>query len=112
MAYRVALIGTSFGRAVQAPAFQRHSQFDLVAIAGTDAVKTRRVAAELGIPQGFDDWRTMLDTVRADLVSVATPVDLHHPMTMAALDRGAHVLCEKPTALHRFQAAEMRDRAA
>jgi 5-methyltetrahydropteroyltriglutamate--homocysteine methyltransferase len=32
-------------------------------------------------------------------------------MMMAALERGAHVLSEKPTALHRFQAAEMRDAA-
>ncbi len=44
-------------------------------------------------------------------MSVATPVDLHHPMILAALDHGSHVLCEKPTALTRLQAAEMRDRA-
>ena len=50
--------------------------------------------------------------MRPDLVSMVTPVDLHHPMMLAALEGGAHVLCEKPTALHRFQAAEMRDRAA
>ena len=54
----------------------------------------------------------MLDEVRPDLVSIATPVYLHHPMMLAALERGAHVLCEKPTALHRFQAAEMHDAAA
>lgn len=109
--YRVAIIGTGFGRTVQAVAFQRHEGFELAAIAGSREARTREIAGPLGI-EGFGDWRRMLDEVRPDLVSVAAPPDLHHPMMMAALERGGHVLCEKPTALHRFQAAEMRDAAA
>ncbi len=109
---RVALIGTGFGRAVQAPGFQRHPSFELVAIAGRDEGRTRQVADALGVRAAFGDWRRMLAEVAPDLVSIATPVDLHHPMMLAALERGAHVLCEKPTALDRFQAAEMRDAAA
>jgi predicted dehydrogenase len=110
--FRVAILGTGFGRLVQAVGFQRHPEFELVAIAGSDADKTRRIAGELGIPESSGDWRELLDRVRPDLVSIVTPVDLHHPMMLAALAGGAHVLCEKPTALHRFQAAEMRDLAA
>jgi len=109
--YRVAIFGTSFGCQVQAAGFQRHPGFELVAIAGTDAGKTQRIAAELGVPGAHADWHRLLDEARPDLVSIATPVDLHHPMMLAALERGAHVLCEKPTALTRAQAAEMRDRA-
>ena len=110
--FRVAILGTGFGRLVQAVGFQRHPDFELVAIAGSDAEKTRRIAGELGIAESSGDWRDLLDRVRPDLVSIVTPVDLHHPMMLAALAGGAHVLCEKPTALHRFQAAEMRDLAA
>jgi predicted dehydrogenase len=110
--FRVAILGTSFGRAVQAAGFQRHPGFDLVAIAGADAAKTARIAAELGVPGGYSDWRRLLDEAKPDLVAIATPVDLHHPMMLAALEHGCHVLCEKPTALSRAQAAEMRDRAA
>ncbi len=109
---RLALIGTGFARSVQAVAFARHPGFEPVAIAGADEAKARRVAAELGIPAGFGDWRRMLDEARPDVVSVVTPPDLHRPMVLAAVARGCHVLCEKPTALHRFQAAEMRDAAA
>jgi len=108
---RVAIIGTSFGRTVQAVGFQRHRGYELVAIAGSHEERTRGIATELSIPAAYGDWRRMLEAERPELVTVATPVDLHHPMTLAALDQGAHVLCEKPTALHRFQAAEMRDRA-
>lgn len=46
-----------------------------------------------------------------DAIVIATPDDLHHPMTLAALDAGLHVLCEKPLALTAEQAREMRDRA-
>lgn len=109
--FRVAIIGTGFGRNVQAPAFGRHPGFEVVAIAGADEAKTRRIAGELGIAAGFGDWRRMLDEVRPDLVSIAAPPHLHHPMLLESVERGCHVLCEKPTALHRFQAAEMREAA-
>ena len=109
--YRVALFGTSFARLVQAPGFQRHPGFDLVAIAGSQPEKTLRVAGELGIASAYSDWRELLEREKPDLVSIVTPVDLHHPMMLAAIAAGAHVHCEKPTALHRWQAFEMRDAA-
>jgi predicted dehydrogenase len=108
---KTVILGTGFGRLVQAVSFQRHGGFELAGIAGRQLDKTRRIAAELGIPNASDDWRALIAGVRPDLVSVVTPASLHHSMMLAALEAGAHVLCEKPTALHRHQAAEMRDRA-
>jgi predicted dehydrogenase len=83
----------------------------VVGIAGSTAERARTVAEASGIPDSDGDWRRLLARIQPDVVSVVTPADLHHPMTMEALGLGSHVLCEKPTALHRFQAAEMRDRA-
>ena len=111
MKRRVLILGTSFGGRVQAPAFSRHPGFEVVGMAGTDAARTKSIADELGVPRASADWRALLAELRPDLVSIATPVDLHHPMMLAALEAGAHVLCEKPTALHVHQAVEMRDRA-
>ncbi len=108
---RVAILGTSFGRLVQVPGFQRHPGFELVAIAGRDAAKTERIAQEQGIPKGYGDWRELLEREKPQLVSIVTPVDLHHDMMLAAIAAGAHVHCEKPTALHRWQAIAMRDAA-
>lgn len=109
---RVLLFGTSFGARVHAPGFLGDPGYELVGIAGADAAKARRVADELGIRSASGDWSALLRETAPELVSIAGPVDLHHPMMMAALDAGAHVLCEKPTALDRAQAAAMRDRAA
>jgi predicted dehydrogenase len=109
---RAAVIGASFARTVVAPGLMRHPGFEVLGIAGRSEASAQKAAAELGIPRGHGSWERMLDEVRPDLVTIVTPVDLHHPMMMAALERGSHVLCEKPTAMNRFQAAAMRDRAA
>jgi predicted dehydrogenase len=53
----------------------------------------------------------MLAKAPLDAVVIATPDDLHHPMTLVALDAHLHVLCEKPLALTALQAREMRDHA-
>ncbi|HTM58323.1 MAG TPA: Gfo/Idh/MocA family oxidoreductase [Candidatus Udaeobacter sp.] len=109
---RVVILGTGFGRTVQAPSFRRHPEFELVGISGASEEKTRRLAAELGIERWSADWRSLIADLRPDLVSVVTPVDLHYPMAIAALEGGSHLLSEKPTALNRHQAAAIRDRAA
>jgi predicted dehydrogenase len=109
--YRVAIFGTSFGRNVQVPGFRGHPGFEVVAIAGRDAAKTARIAAEMGIAGAYADWRELLELERPDLVSIATPVVHHHAMMLGAIAAGAHVHCEKPTAMERFEASEMRDAA-
>ena len=109
---RVVVLGTSFGGTVHLQGYGHHPGFAVVGVAGSDPERTRRVAEAAGVPRAETDWLRLLDLAKPDVVSVVTPVDLHHPMTMAALDRGCHVLCEKPAAMDRAQAAEMRDRAA
>ncbi len=53
----------------------------------------------------------MIDKARPEAVIIALPNFLHHPVTMAALKGGAHVLCEKPMAMNCTEAAEMADTA-
>jgi predicted dehydrogenase len=104
---RVLLIGTGFGSIVHAPGFARNPAFALAGVASGSLENAKRVAAEFSIPYGTDDWKRMFEEVEADLVSIATPVDLHYPMARAALERGRHVLCEKPFAMNAAQAREL-----
>jgi predicted dehydrogenase len=55
----------------------------------------------------FADWQELLKSGLIDAVSVATPVYLHAPMTVAALEAGCHVLCEKPMAMSSAEANGM-----
>jgi len=57
--------------------------------------------------QVFEDYRQMLATVDLDGVYIAGPNHLHRDMTLAALEAGCHVLCEKPMETTLAKADEM-----
>lgn len=80
----------------------------LEGVADRDPATAARVAAEVGTT-GYDDWRALLGQV--DLVSIATPTPLHHPIARAFLEAGAHVLVEKPITTTVAQAHELIEAA-
>jgi len=51
-------------------------------------------------PEPYAEFRKLLDRKDIDAVVIATPVDLHKEMAIAALEVGKHVYCEKPMALN------------
>lgn len=108
---RVGVVGTGFGAQVQIPTFRAHPRVQVVAVASGTPGKAQQVASRFEIPHAFDDARQMLAKVELDLVSITSPPDTHHPISLAALARGRHVLCEKPMALSAGQAQEMLDEA-
>ena len=63
------------------------------------------------VPASYTDWRDLVTDPHVDAVIVTTPPFLHHPITMAALQAGKHVLCEKPLAVRLREADEMIEAA-
>lgn len=109
---RVGIVGTSWwADAMYLPPLSAHEQAAVVAVSGRNAATTAAFADRWGIEQRFDDPIAMLDSAGLDAVVVASSNDSHFPLTMAALDRGLHVLCEKPLAQNAAQAQEMTARA-
>jgi predicted dehydrogenase len=101
---RVGIIGTGWGARVQVPAF-REAGLEVVAIAGHNAERTRKIAGELDV-EPFDDWRKLIAS-NVDLVTIVTPPSEHLEMATSALNAGKHVLCEKPTALNADEADQL-----
>lgn len=108
---KVAVIGASFAQAAYLPALRHVPGAEVVAIASGRLASARAAAEKFAIPHAYDDWAAMLDRHPVDLVCIATPTSLHAPQTLKALAMGAHVLCEKPTAMDAAEAQAMLDAA-
>ncbi len=84
----------------------------VVAIASRHKEHAAKVAEEFGIEYVARDWQELVERDDIDLVSVVTPPSTHMEITLAALDRGKAVLCEKPMAMNAAEARQMADRAS
>ena len=85
-------LGTALGRRIHE---SDHGQ--VVAVADVSAENRNRAADELGVPEDarYEEYESLLED-DIDAVVIATPHTLHYEQVVAALDRGLHVLCEKP----------------
>jgi len=70
---------------------------ELVGIADTDVAKCERLAHRYRL-RSFADYHELLEETRPDAVSIAVPTSLHYKVALAAIERGVHVLIEKPIA--------------
>ena len=110
---RIGVAGTSWwADSMYLPAISTHPLADVRAVAGTRPEHTREFAATWGIPAAYDTVEAMLEAEPLDAVIVATPNKSHFPIAHAALERGLHVLCEKPVGMNSSEARVLADLAA
>lgn len=108
MTVRVGVFGTSWwADAMYLPPLTNHPDALVVAVCGRRAATTAEFARRWEIPSWYTDAEAMLDGCDLDAVVIATANDTHHELAIAALERGHHVLCEKPLALDVTQATAM-----
>ncbi len=104
---RTAAIGVgSLGRhhARNYAEFAREGHIEFIGACDSNAETVAQVAADNG-SASFTDWRELLDKV--DIVSIATPTETHCEIACAFLEKGIHVLVEKPIALTLDEADKM-----
>ena len=95
----VGIVGTGFAAAAHAEALRRVPGVELVAVAGSSAVKAREFADAWESVRAHEGWRELLDDEAVAVVHVCTPNHLHAEINSAAIAAGKHVLSEKPLAL-------------
>ena len=107
---RIGVIGVGFGAQVHIPAFQSE-ELDVVAVCARREERAREVSEQYNIPRVFTDYEEMVQMDDLDAVSIVSPPALHHPMAIAALEAGKHVLCEKPFTTDQAKGREMWQKA-
>ncbi|MEO6717270.1 MAG: Gfo/Idh/MocA family oxidoreductase [Novosphingobium sp.] len=100
------VVGTGFGCRIQIPAL-RGAGFDVVGLVGADRARTAERALANGVSAAFTDLGEAIEATHAEVVAVSTPPHSHAALTMQALSRGSHVLCEKPFARDAAEARSM-----
>ncbi len=105
----IGIIGTgSIAQSQHMPAYARLSdKVQIVAVADVNEANARTAAEKFNVPHVYTDYREMLQRDDIHAVSVTTPNYLHKDATIAALEAGKHVLCEKPLARNTQEAREM-----
>lgn len=91
--------------------FSKVSGCLIKAICDVDLERARAVAAKYDIANVFSTAAEMMDAVELDALSIVVPDAFHSAVTLEAIGRGMHVLCEKPLATNYEDAARMRDAA-
>lgn len=93
---RIAVIGCGeAGYEIHLPALALMTGIEVVGACDTDAGRRDRAASRFRVPV-FSDPDEMLALARPDVVIVATPPNSHTAICLAAINAGAHLICEKP----------------
>ncbi|MDQ2799653.1 MAG: Gfo/Idh/MocA family oxidoreductase [Armatimonadota bacterium] len=95
---RIGLIGPRGFGAFCTGAYHDAGIARVMAFAGRDAANLTNLAAQLGVPRTYTDWRELLQDPTVEVVHIVTPPDKHAEMAIAALHAGKHVFVEKPLA--------------
>ena len=115
----IGLIGTGFMGKAHANAWDSAPKFfdlprkvSLAAAAGQDATDVDRFVERWDFAEGTTRWQDLLEAPDVGLVDVCTPNHVHAEMSIAAIEAGKHVACEKPLAATLGEARSMKEAAA
>jgi predicted dehydrogenase len=104
---RAGVIGLGFTGNAHLEGYAPLPDVQVVALAGLEDERRTELGTTFGIPYLYRDWQELLERDDLDLISICTPNALHAPIAIAALERGCHVLSEKPLARTSAEATAM-----
>ncbi len=105
---KIGIIGTGSISNTHLEAYKKNPNVELYAFCDINEERLKTMAEKYGVTRTFTDMHEMLKLEEIDAVSVCTWNSQHAPCTIAALNAGKHVLCEKPMATSAKEAREMK----
>ena len=113
--FKVGIVGCGgIAHGKHLPALKKMANIQIVAFCDIIKERAEKAAVEYGVPDAkiYTDYRKLVALKSLDVVHVLTPNKSHAPITIAALEAGKHVMCEKPMAKSAAEAKAMLDAAA
>jgi predicted dehydrogenase len=104
---RVGVVGLGYAGEQHTKGFAQLPNVKVVALAGLEEDRLHQLAQKYSVPDRHRDYQELVSRSDLDIVSVCVPNYLHAPVTIAALESGKHVLCEKPLARSYAEAESM-----
>lgn len=104
---KIAFSGAGYIANIHAQAAQNHPEVELAAVVEKFSDKSRSFAEKFDVACCYQSVEAMLNARDVDALVIGTPNFLHLPQAIAALDRGVHVLVEKPMAMNAAEAEQM-----
>ena len=105
---RVGIIGAGYIADFHARAVQAIKGMALSGVVSPNRDKAARFASRYNIESIFTDFDIFILDPPVDMVVLATPNCFHHDHTVKALQKGVHVMVEKPMAVQVTEAEEMQ----
>ena len=102
----VGVVGVGYLGALHARVYSQLKNVNLVCICDIDKKRAKKVARKHRVWY-FPDYRTLFDKV--DAVSISVPTNLHYKIAKEFLEKGIHVLIEKPICTTAEEAQEIID---
>ncbi|MCL5102983.1 MAG: Gfo/Idh/MocA family oxidoreductase [Armatimonadetes bacterium] len=109
---KVGVIGTGWwSDRAHLPGLVSVDGIEVAAISDENAQRLSAAGDKFGVARRFEDYRELLDCEDIQAVCIPAPTYRHHAITMDALSKKKHVLCEKSLAMNPAQAREMYEKA-
>jgi len=110
---RVGVIGAGWwGTFAHIPAVKSHPRAELTAVQNREKAKSEKIARDFGAKHAFASIEEMLALKELDAIIIASTPNVHFAQARAALERGLHVLVEKPMTFTADEARELVELAA
>lgn len=109
---RTGIIGMGFLGKVTARELDRSKSGELAAITDVSDENLHAAGEEFNVPDTarYADYEEMIDSEDLDAIAVTTPHGLHADQLLTGLEKGLHVLCEKPMCTNLEDAHEIVER--
>ncbi len=108
---KTAIVGTGFMGKVHTENVRRLGNVEVAVVVGSRPETARKFADAMSIPAASSNLSEVLANKEIDAVHICTPNVDHYPMSLAAVEAGKAVLCEKPMTMNVNEARKLVDAA-